>query len=167
MKVTQPSNPPHSTELPKEMVQIKDVVDTSSQDIDPLTTEDLTKILDQETHQAQLCTNPILVNIEELQKLVDKAKKGEVKPQEPPKITQTTGLSFIPPPSPPRLAMQAHQELSATIGEVTDTSVQTISTPPVAVVTQEDMTQEEEKQVEEKKERREERGREKGGRRGK
>ena len=46
-------SPPHSTDIPTEIVQIKDVVDTSSQNIDPLTAKDLTKILDQSTHQAQ------------------------------------------------------------------------------------------------------------------
>ena len=59
----QPPSPPHSTDILAETIQIKDVVVTSSQDIDPLTVEDLTKILDQSTHQAQLCTNPILFSI--------------------------------------------------------------------------------------------------------
>ena len=63
-------------------------------------------------------------------------KEGEVQPQEPPQVTQTTGLSFIPPPSPPRLAMEAHQEPSAIVGEATSIIVQTVSTPP-AVATQE------------------------------
>ena len=67
-----PPSPPYSTDTPTETVQIKDFVDTSSQNIDPLTTEDLTKILDQATHQAQLCTNPILVSVEELQESVGK-----------------------------------------------------------------------------------------------
>ena len=75
-----------------------------------------------------------------------------MKPQEPPQVTQTTKLSFIPPPPPPRLTMEAHQKPSATIGEVTNTTIQTISTPPAAAVTQEEETQEEEKQEEEKKE---------------
>ena len=56
-------------------MKIKDVVDTSSQNINPLPTEDLTKILDQATHHAQLCENPILVSVEELQKSVEKIKK--------------------------------------------------------------------------------------------
>ena len=45
---------------------------TTSQNINILTAEDLTKIIDQTTLQAQLCDNPILVSIEELQKSVDK-----------------------------------------------------------------------------------------------
>ena len=44
-----PPSPPHSTITPIEIIKIKDVVDTSSQNINPLTTEDLTKILDQRT----------------------------------------------------------------------------------------------------------------------
>ena len=47
-----PPSPPHSTATPAEVIKIKDVVDTSSQNINPLTTEDLTKILDQTTLQA-------------------------------------------------------------------------------------------------------------------
>ena len=68
-----------------------------------------------------------------------------MKPLEPPQVTYTTGISS---PSPPRLTMEAHQEPSARIGEVTDTSVQTISTPPTIELTQEKITKEEEKQVE-------------------
>ena len=116
-------SPPHSTITPIEIIKIKDVTDTTSQKINPLTAEDLTKILDQTTLQAQLHANPILVNVEELQKSVDKIKEGEVSPQEQSQITQNTGLSFLPPPSPPRIAMQAHQELSAIAGAVTGTSV--------------------------------------------
>ena len=79
-----PTNPPHSTITPTEIIKIKDVVHTSSQNINQLTVEDLTKILDQTTLQAQLCTSPILVSVEELQKSIDKLKEGEVAPQEPP-----------------------------------------------------------------------------------
>ena len=93
-----PPSPPQSTDTPTEVIEIKDVFDTSCQKINPLTVEDLTKILDQATKHAQLCENPILVSIEELQKSVDKFKEGEVQPQEPPQVTQTIGLSFIPPP---------------------------------------------------------------------
>ena len=42
-----PPSPPHSTVTPAKVVNIKDVADTSSQNINPLTVEDLTKILDQ------------------------------------------------------------------------------------------------------------------------
>ena len=47
-----PPSPPHSTDTPTEAIKIKDVVDTSCQNINPLTAEDLTKILDQTTLQA-------------------------------------------------------------------------------------------------------------------
>ena len=106
--------------------------------INPLTAEDLTKILDQATKHAQLCENPILVSVEELQKSVDKVKEGEVQPQEPPQVIQTTGLSFIPPPLPLRLTMEAHQEPSGTVGEVTDISVQIVSTPPTTTTQEKD-----------------------------
>ena len=56
-----PPSPPHSTFTPIERIKIKDITNTSSQNINPLTAEDLTKILDQLNQQAQLCTNPILV----------------------------------------------------------------------------------------------------------
>ena len=115
-----PASPPHSTIILAKTIKIKDVIDTTSQNINPLIVEDLSKILEQSTHQAQLCTNPILVSAEELQKTVDKVKEGEVQPQEPPQVTQTIGLSLIPLPSPPRITMEAHQELSGTVGEVID-----------------------------------------------
>ena len=100
-----PPSPPQSIATPAEVVKIKDLDDTSSRDINPLTVEDLTKILDQTTHQAQLYTNPILVSVQELQKSVEKIKKGEVKPQEPPQVTYTTGLPFA---SPLKLTLEAH-----------------------------------------------------------
>ena len=49
-----------------------------------MTTEDLRKILHQTTLQSQLCTNPILVSVEELQKVVDEINKEKVNTQEPP-----------------------------------------------------------------------------------
>ena len=133
-----PPSPPHTTDTPAEVVKIKDVVDTTSQNINPLTAEDLTKILDQETKQAQLCDNPIVVSVEELQKTVDKVKEGEVKPQEPPQTTYTTRLSFQPPPLPLRITMEAHQESSRTAGEVIDISVQKVSTPPSTTTQEKD-----------------------------
>ena len=116
-----PPSPPHSTITPAEIIKIKDVVDTSSQNINPLTIEDLTKILDQEIHQAQLCTSPILVSVGELQNSIDKLKEVKVPPQEPPKTTQTTRLLLLPPPSPPKAITKEFQESSATVG--VDTSI--------------------------------------------
>ena len=94
-------SPPHSTITAAKIIKIKDVVDTSYQNIKPLTIEDLTKILDQSTQAARLCTSPILVSVDELQKSVDKSINVKVKTQEPPKIIQTTRLILLPPPSPP------------------------------------------------------------------
>ena len=50
-----PPSPPHSTITLAETIKIKDVVETSCQNINPLTTEDLSKILDQSSQQARLC----------------------------------------------------------------------------------------------------------------
>ena len=61
-----PPSPPHSTITPTKKIKIKDVFDTSCQNINPLTIEDLTKILDQSTQQARLCSSPILVSVDEL-----------------------------------------------------------------------------------------------------
>ena len=94
-----------------------------------MTTEDLKKILDQSTQVARLCTSPILVSVDELQKSVDKFKGVKVPPQEPPKTTKTTTLLLLPPPSPPKSITQALQEPSAVAGAATDLSVQTIGTP--------------------------------------
>ena len=124
-----PPSPPHSTITPAETIKIKDVVDTSYKNINPSTVEDLTNILDQSTQQAKLCSSPILVSVDELQKLVDKLKEVKVPPQEPPKTTQTIGLLLLPPPSPPRLVTQALQKLSAAVGEDKGKIVQLASTP--------------------------------------
>ena len=102
---------------------MKDVVDTSCQSIKPLTVEDLSKILDQSTKQAQLCSTPILVSVEELQKSVDKLEEVKVPPQEPPKTTQTTALLLLPPPSPPKSITQALKEVSAVAGVDTGISI--------------------------------------------
>ena len=67
-------------------------------------------------------------------------------PQEPPQVTQTTGLSFIPPPSPPRLAMEAHQEPSATTGEATSIIVQAVSTPLAVATPEKDKEQTQDKE---------------------
>ena len=81
-----PPSPPH-TITPANATKIKDVVDTSCQNINPLTAEDLSKILDQSTQATRLSKSPILVSVDELQKSVDKLKEVKVPPQEPPKTT--------------------------------------------------------------------------------
>ena len=58
-----PPSPPYATITPTEVIKIKDVVDTSYQNINPLTVEDLTKILDQSKQAARLCSSPILVSV--------------------------------------------------------------------------------------------------------
>ena len=118
-----PPSPPHSTFTPVETIKIKDVTYTTSQNINPLTTKDLTKILDQLNQLAQLCSSPILVSVDELQKLVDKLKEVKVSSQDPPKTIQTTGLLLLPPPSPPKSVTQALQESRAPTGVDTSISV--------------------------------------------
>ena len=75
-----------------------------------------------------------MVSVEELQKLVDEAKKEQVKPLEPPQIIQTTRLLLLPPPLPPRVITQALQEPIAIARTYTGISVQIVSTP-IATVT--------------------------------
>ena len=118
-----PPSPPHSPITPIETIKIKDVVDTSCQNINPLTVEDLSKILDQSTQLAQFFSSPILVSVDELQKSIDKLKEVKVSPQKPPRITQTTRLLLLPLPSPPKLVTQALQESSAIAGVDTGISV--------------------------------------------
>ena len=73
-----PLSPPHDTFTPTDTITIKDVPDNSSQNIIPLTIEDLKKILDQTTLQAQLCNNPVLVSVDELQKVVANLTRDKV-----------------------------------------------------------------------------------------
>ena len=77
-------SPLHDTSTPIDTIIVKDVLDNFGQNINPLTAEDLKKILDQTTLQAQLCNNPVLVSVEELQKVVADLTRDKVNPQEPP-----------------------------------------------------------------------------------
>ena len=90
-----PPSPPHSTFTPTKTITIKDVTNMSIQIIKPLTTKHLSKILDQSTQAVRLCTSPILVNVDELQKLVEKLKEVKVPPQEPPKTIQNFDFYFF------------------------------------------------------------------------
>ena len=63
---------------------MQDVLDNFGQNINPLNVEDLKKILDQTTLQAQLCNNLVLVSVDELQKVVANLTRDKVNPQEPP-----------------------------------------------------------------------------------
>ena len=83
-----PPRPLHVTPTPRDLVVVQDVPHTSSQNINPLTIEDLKRILHQTTLQAQLCANPILVSVKELQKAVANINKEKVNPQEPPSQTK-------------------------------------------------------------------------------
>ena len=47
---------------------MKDVPETTPQNINPLTVNDLKKILDQSTKQGKLCENIVLVSVKEYQK---------------------------------------------------------------------------------------------------
>ena len=60
-----PLSPPHDTSTPVDTIIVKDVPDNSGQKINPLTIEDLKKILDQSTLQAQLCNNLVLVSVDD------------------------------------------------------------------------------------------------------
>ena len=75
-------SPPHVATPPAESVIVKDVPNTSGQNINPLTVEDLKKILHQTTFQSELCSNPVLVSVEELQKAMVEITKTKVNPQE-------------------------------------------------------------------------------------
>ena len=55
-------------------VIVKDVTETAPQNINPLNTKDLKKILDQLTEQAKLCKNIVLVCEEEYQKALSDTK---------------------------------------------------------------------------------------------
>ncbi len=79
-----PPPSPHVTPTLADTITIQDVPNKFGQNINPLTTEDLKKILHQTTLQAQLCTNLGLVSMEELQKAIADIKRNKVNPQEPP-----------------------------------------------------------------------------------
>ena len=76
-------SPPYDTSV-TETITIKDVSNASTQNINPLIANDLKNILDQSTLQPKLCDNPILVNVEELQKAITEVTRDKVNPQEPP-----------------------------------------------------------------------------------
>ena len=96
-----PPNPPHVTITPTETIIVKDVTDTSCQNINPLTTKDLSKILDQSAHQAMLCTNLVLVSVDVIQKVVADPTRVKVNPQEPPSISRATSTQILLLPLPP------------------------------------------------------------------
>lgn len=91
-----PPSPPHVTITPTDTIIVKDVPNTFAQNINPLTVEDLKKILDQSTQQEKLCTNPILVSVDDLQKVVAEIIGDKMNPQEPPSIISTATSGQLP-----------------------------------------------------------------------
>ena len=71
-----------------------------------------------------------MVSVDELQNLVVKTKAVKVKTQEPPSTIQPTSILFLPPPPPPNVAADTLQMLSATAGEIKETSKQLASSTP-------------------------------------
>ena len=74
----QSMSPLHDTNAPIETIIVKDVPDSSAQNIIPLTTIVVKKILDQSTLQARLCEILVLVNVDELQKVVPNITRDKV-----------------------------------------------------------------------------------------
>ena len=112
-KMPHPS-PPHVAITPIETIIVKDVTKKSCQNLNPLTTKDLFKILDQSTLQARLCTNPILVSVDEIQKVVVDPSRVKVNPQEPHfvSIATSTQILLLPPPPPPIATLIQLQQLT-------------------------------------------------------
>ena len=79
-------SPPHDKSTTTETIIIKYVSHASTQNINPLTIDDLKKILDQSILQAKWCGNPILDSVEELQKVVIEVTRDKVNTQEPPYV---------------------------------------------------------------------------------
>ena len=90
-----PPSPPHVTITPIDTITVKDVSDTFSQNINPLTTKDLKNILDQSTQQEKLCKNLVLVSVDELQKVVADTTRDKVNPQEKPSLISTATSAQI------------------------------------------------------------------------
>ena len=61
-----PAIPPHVISTPIDTITMKGVPKKSCHNINPLTIGDLRKILDQSTQQEKLCTNLVLVSVDEL-----------------------------------------------------------------------------------------------------
>ena len=64
------ANPPNTNQVSQwDSMLIKDVLDTSEKNVNPLTEEDLKKILIDYTTTTQLCTHPILGRVEKIEKV--------------------------------------------------------------------------------------------------
>lgn len=71
-------SPPSETSTNIEIVKVKDLSKTISQNINPLTQDDLKRILLKTTLQAKLIDNPILVSVDEIQKIDTITTREEV-----------------------------------------------------------------------------------------
>ena len=87
-------SPTHFIVIPVDTITIMGVTDKLCQNMNPLIVEDLTKILDQSTQQARLCTNLVLVSMDELQKVVADSSRDKVNPQEPPLSLQLLEFNY-------------------------------------------------------------------------
>lgn len=125
-----PPSPPQASIPPTDIIKITNVLDTFGQDINPLTTEDLKIILDQSKQQAILCKDPVLVSIDELQKLVESTVKDKVSTQEPPSITTTSSQFEIPT----SIIDATRQKKSPAIEKGTKQTGQTITSDPKAQI---------------------------------
>ena len=74
-------SPPHDTSTPAKSIKVKEILDTTPQNIDQLTIEDIKKVLDQSTWQTRLCENVVLVSVEKYQKRVAENTRDKVNPQ--------------------------------------------------------------------------------------
>ena len=61
-------SPQHELHIDTNTINIKDVSDTITQNINPLTEEDLKKILVESTTQEKLCEHHVLVSVDEIEK---------------------------------------------------------------------------------------------------
>ena len=73
------ASPPQVISVSTKTIIVKDVSDPIAQNNNPLTEEDLKKILDQSTLQAKLFFNLVLVSVNEIKKLVTITTREEVK----------------------------------------------------------------------------------------
>lgn len=82
------ASPQHGLDADTDTVKIKDVFNTVIQNINHLTKEDMKNILVDSTTKAQLCSHPILVGVDEIEK-EDMASVGDK--------TQKQEISIAPP----------------------------------------------------------------------
>lgn len=75
------ASPPHTDQVSQEdSVSIKDVLDSTPQNVNPLTKEGSKKLLKDSTNATLSCNNPILVRVDKIEK--EKLEFEGEKPQE-------------------------------------------------------------------------------------